>query len=82
MRDPLLIDRLLREFMVNAETREQAIFKHSSGTAKPKEAEPNHVKNPIPLTIENVEELYDIWDYNYAIHGEVLELYNDEEESE
>lgn len=76
----MLVDRLLREFKVNAETREQAIFKHSSGTKQPKEAEPNHVKNPIPLTVENVKELYHIDDYNYAIHGEVQELYKDEEE--
>lgn len=70
VQDPKLKDRLVREFMVNAENRERAILKHSSL---------DHANNLNLLTIKDVEDLYDIADYNYAIHGPVPELYGKEE---
>ena len=75
VQDPRIFGRKLRDFKVQAETELAAIKKYSNAS-QPTLEKSSQSENiiPVKLTEKDIVELYDICDYNYALHRDVEEL--------
>lgn len=72
--DPRIFGRTLRDFKVQALTPEAAINKYSHATLTTRPGRLTDESIPIRLTPDDITELYNITEYNFAIHREVVKL--------
>lgn len=78
--DPRIFGRTLRDFKIQAETQERAIQKYSElALVATRKTKPGQNVIPIRrLSEQDILELFDICDYNYALHMNAEEVGNED----
>lgn len=72
--DPRIFSRTLREFKIEAETKQAAIRKYSKIPATTRPGKLSEDVIPMKLSPDDIVELFDVIEYNYAMHGNAQEL--------
>jgi len=74
LKDKRLFNRSIREFKVEAQTEDLAIQKFVKKSMTTQEIPVTQDSIPFKLSQKDIRELFEIHEYNFAIHGNVPDL--------